>query len=911
MPTAKIQFKGITHNVSDNLCQDGELSECINLRNKNGSLQSVYETKELLKVTGQVYDKVIIHRNGDYANWIGYKYDDGIYWFATNDSEGKPIKAPIRTKLSAIDVTNIEQMGNILIVINTDGMFYFFFKDGGYVAINGFPFPIINIKPVLRSANSNPTTTLTGYTDNDMPDFYVSQILGFPATSTNDLVGAESIKVEMKNLRGMIAELQSKLDDNGWLWGYRMVRYAIRLYDGSYINHSAPILIAPPRGLDEQFITKPSAWDVAIYFVSLYKLQATWAATTDFNNLKGIVDGIDMFISQEIVRPDYDNDYCYRKNTVLTGSVWSVPEIVPSAYVDSDTLEPAPMYRFYDKAAFIDNIKDNSLFYKIKSLSIAELTAGGTGVVIDTKETRDILVTKEQLPDDDYTHNKIIPSATYMYNQKLHTGNIKTTLFGGYSPLLLASQSFASTLKFMFEVQIRTSEGLKNVFSDIVPSGAPISLIHPLIGYPDYRADKITQWGYMGGFLYKREFALAKHNNLNYAYYLNAGLSPINILDIGAMTLVEAAPSDCLEGMKAETTNIETTPEKIKVSKVSNPFYFAAENTYSANSQIVGFRSVNESVSEGTAFGTQPLYVFTKDGIKLMEVGTGSVYYTRMIDGPREVCVSGKSILSLGSGIVFASERGLLYLSGLTVKCISEQLRGLWADNMMSDSKVVKALTDPRISTLDTIKTSCSFDDIFASFLTIEEMAYNDKENEIIVVADTPSGVRFAYVYREGLWHVAQYKIKAFIKSYADLCYLRSDDAANTVIHDLKSETVPMEALIVTRAIKINPNTFKKFNRVFLRSAVRAGNEHYIFPDNVIADDERYQRLLVYGSNDCVRWSLLGGNDINGVIRSLGTRVAHTSCKYVRFVYCGLPWQFSQFDYLELDFEEVMNNKLR
>lgn len=910
MPTAKIPLLGISNAESDNMAPDGTMSELINFRHKDGSVQPVYETKQVISIAGLSYDKEFVHRNAGYANWIGYNTDGGIYWFATGIGSEMAKKTPVTTISETLKVVNIEQMGNIVIITNDEGITYLFFKDDAYALINSFPFPSINFSPVLRSANANPTLTLTGFTDNEAPDFYIT-IKEPSATDTNtDLATGEYRHKDFTTLKGSIAEMRSMLDKYGWLSGYRFIRYALKLYDGSYIMHSNLMLIKPPRGNDEQFITTYAQGGyypngVMIYFLSLYKIYANFAASPEFESLKGIVTGVDVFITQEITKADLDNELvAWHYNSDGSGGYLETTEKVPTDYVDNNTLTNAPMYRFYERTSFMEDIKEVSLFYKIKTFTIDEIVTGHpTNLLIELNETQDILPTYEKMVDDDFTHCQIIPSTTCMYNSKLHIGDLKTKLFKGFSPDRFVRYPNTGTPDSMclFEVKIRTSEGIKSVFSDPKNYTASTpSVLSAYLCYPDARAESIIVWIKSSSVWTKQELPLQAHAMLNLAYYIKPDLSDITIsASIATEPTIDEAYT--------------STPEIWKASKISNPFYFASENTYSAGARVIAIRSVNESVSEGTAFGTHPLYILTSEGVKLVEVGTASIYYTRTTDGPREVCINGKAIVSLKNGLIIPSDRGLVFISGLTAQCITDQLLSRYSDNLISDERIRVALDHKDITRLKKYSNTYSFDSIYGSLLSICETAYNDKENEVLFMVETPYGDNLCYVWSidKNLWHVATYKAKNFIKSYDHLYYVRNDDSQYLNIHDIKTETAPMQAFMITRPVKILPDVFKKIDRAILRSQIRLGSETVVFPDNIDMDSGRTQRFLVYGSNDCIRWTLIGGKDHQGSVRMIGTKCVSVSYKYFRFAYAGTPYQVSKLDAIEVSFNESLTNKLR
>ena len=451
MQTVKIPLMGITHATSDNMSNDGEMSELLNLRHKDGSLQPTYEAKKIIGLDVD-YDKLFIHSNANYENWIAYRSDTGqIMWVASKTDKITLKETPL-VLLTTQGFTSIEQIGNLITIIEETGIRYLYFRDGMYNLIDlDRAFRNIRFRPQSRSINENPaqeTRTTTNLNDHqrivnyprpDRGDYLVS-LMGDTNEIDSDLPqnvrGKKSLDTA---LLGAINKTKAVADENGWLHGVRYIRYAVRLYDGSHILHSAPILIIPPRGIDKEEIVTQYAIDgetlKRIYFLSVYKLIMEWDAV-DLSSLDGIVSAIDVFMSQSIDKVDYNDPYVYLYNAEVGAPMeYETVNIIrhqTRTAAETTTEYPnTPLWRFKENEDFMDNLKSESLFYKVMELSIDQLSTQGE-TNLDTANTRDILVTNERLSDDQYSHNKYTASASFVYNSKLHIGNIKSHLYHGY-----------------------------------------------------------------------------------------------------------------------------------------------------------------------------------------------------------------------------------------------------------------------------------------------------------------------------------------------------------------------------------------------------------------------------------------------------------------------------------------------
>ena len=112
-------------------------------------------------------------------------------------------------------------------------------------------------------------------------------------------------------------------------------------------------------------------------------------------------------------------------------------------------------------------------------------------------------------------------------------------------------------------------------------------------------------------------------------------------------------------------------PNKIYTSEINNPFHFPVLgiNTIGTGT-ILGISSAVKALSEGQ-FGQFPLYAFTSEGVWALEVSNTGSYSARQ-PVTREVCINTNSITQIDNAVLFATNRGIMLISGSTAQCISE-----------------------------------------------------------------------------------------------------------------------------------------------------------------------------------------------------------------------------------------------
>ena len=206
----KIPLKGIT---TTPVYEDGDMISLVNLRNKAGALEPV-PPKELLMALDMAYNLVVVHQLPDGSRkWICVEAYD--IWVVTTSG---------KTKIGAVEdpIVSIEQMGNLLTFITISRMYYALYDGVEYDYLGSIPeLPQINI---LTTGVSNKTSE-------------------YPA-------GTGSENFQERSIAQLNVALQKCYTDDGIaLSDAHFLMIAFKLYDGTYIKHSSPVLILPPYNI--------------------------------------------------------------------------------------------------------------------------------------------------------------------------------------------------------------------------------------------------------------------------------------------------------------------------------------------------------------------------------------------------------------------------------------------------------------------------------------------------------------------------------------------------------------------------------------------------------------------------------------------------------------------------------------
>ena len=231
-----------------------------------------------------------------------------------------------------------------------------------------------------------------------------------------------------------------------------------------------------------------------------------------------------------------------------------------------------------------------------------------------------------------------------------------------------------------------------------------------------------------------------------------------------------------------------------------------------------------------------------------------------------------------------------------------------------------RGLLDVSFTDLYKHLTVFTFEEFFQTFLVNCDIGYNHIEDEVILSGrftyqtanDTP--VCFVLNLESGLWHKATYNVNGFIPDFPKLYGFKN--AGYLELYNFNDCVEPLEALFITRSIKFDSTAFKTMQRCVLRGDIMAGmidlnGNPSIYSHEDIWTGTKYNRLMVYGSQDSILWRFIGGIDKGGTMHDLGTKTWGVTCKYFRVVYAGNPFYGSRFDFLEFLVSEKYAEKPR
>lgn len=672
--------KGITNVPSDALCSDNALEESLGMVYDNGEhrvIQKPLKMTDLVKDSLGNYIKMgavkyvhkyanetryitwpeIVTENGSQVNKIGAYILDNV-----NNTLVREETLDINIPYYAGDL-KVESVGKTLIVSHEEGMQYFLLKEGKYNPIGSkLPEPKFDFWLKGNSNGGYEKYCVKSHGDADGMIEETSSTVHTPKKLITDKEGEYSDLVVGLYSKNLVKVAEKK----GFCEPF-FIRYAIRMFDGTYTNISNPILMFPSVSMNSFASYIGSDNTHAIELLTYYK-KLWFNQTEDMSDWSDIIDGIDIFVSdgihiyetstdeifEKLAASSYVGDGVFRDEK--TGSALSIYQrFMPYA---------SSMFEWYfyclkkkDENDIISEIQSTSNFYKVASLGLSSHTDYEDMAEYITAYTLENLTTQTSIESDDYySRCEIYPDFMYSYNSRLNVANIKRSFFEGFQFFM----PWDNERDYQYDafVTIKTDSGtfvIHKFYSTNQKQGY-------YFYYPDSRATNVV---IKRGNTTILDAKLKEHPSLNGAYYF-AGLPGIT--------------PPAIDKTAGGSTNTSTNPKELLPnylvqSEVNNPWVFKAEGYFEVGTnKIIGMSSITQALSEGQ-FGQFPLLVFSESGIWALTVASTG-YYSSIHPISREVCNNNKSITQTDGAVFFSSEKGLMVVVGSQVKCVSEQLSG-------------------------------------------------------------------------------------------------------------------------------------------------------------------------------------------------------------------------------------------
>lgn len=901
----EIKYNGYSASPSDYECLDGDLSLSMGAIQEDGAIKPVLPPSLELQLE-QGESVKFIHKTASFTNYI-----------VCTENINKALYINSRTKerhdigLLIGTLTHFNAIGNTLLAFTDAGIYYYLWVGNGYKSL-GNHIPDVEISfglvghPRLFSLSDESKSTFNIEFDR------ISMHKLFDEFSENNKTRiTEQI---MSKMNKFVA--QETINKGRFCFPF-FVRYALRLYDGSLVCHSAPILMNPStkaapivlwkRANGEEGYTSAEC-DIMLVASTLdYRV----IRNTDSYILKDwsdIVKSIDVFISKPIYTYDQDgkitsfedaDNYTTKfigrlhadnpttdNNTLAEDKLigqfvskdflnyyceWEYSRIY-SMYYSENREYPSTTFHlpeFPDKKVR-EALQNTSSFYKLCSIEVSEAieTNQRKNIIVDNDFLKS-LVNREVMTDDYLTHDTLYADYSFVYNNRINLSGLRRKPFDGFlaqSMFAYCNQKFnwkknGSILDIQvshihiddYTIEVYIKENGENYK---VTSRTHYNDAYELVLFNSVEL-QVTENGITSTRMSKSSFGC-------YMFYPNANAYKMVIYNHAQPCyMVDLKPHEFLNGAYAlldydlvreknftslpdiqgpilpigpEASFPIPVPNKIYTSEVNNPFYYPVLGINAVGTgRILGICAAAKALSEGQ-FGQFPLYAFTTEGVWALEVSNTGTYSAKQ-PITRDVCINADSITQIDTAVLFATDKGIMYISGSTVQCISDALN---AKDIFSITELPKPNAIIEIYNKKTDDSEkISIDDItilpFRDFLKNCRMIY-DYANQRIIIYNTTALYAYIYSLKSKTFGMMRSDITHSVNSYPDaLAMCKEEKMVNFSVPIEKKTT----SLIITRPFKIDdPNIFKTLNTIIQRGMFHSGHVSQI----------------LYGSNDLYHW---------------------------------------------------------
>lgn len=814
-------------------------------------------------------------------------------------------------------INDITSVGNTIIISTSTRMNYALYKDGAYHGLGEkIPEPVVLFKSVYAYDNG------VSEQINIIKDVPIGEYNAQPAVCKFITTGwdyaldgndeTDTRKSEIESLQALnlrvwekVKAMQSKYKKRGYFCTPVLAKTALRLYDGSYIYETSPILLG--AGYDSSMVAKGTtivtstsgASYITITLPNIYKATAI-VQNWDEGLWGDIVESIDLFLSTDINTPNLNSDF----SSISPLGSSTVATVTTSDFaLYFDDMSGSKVQKYIE-----DSVIDKGIFYKVASFECDNPEELLTGYdLMSDKELRsqDALLLQEQLAADSNGGVGVLASKIMVYNNRLLAFDCSAELSSGlkiYPTVAITNKSKTSVEQsFCIRYHIRDDIGdthivlgrsldaydFKPLYKEQIGTEQGISTFYPeffgFITHPDSRCYKVD--------ILNGEDVLTltmkPHPHLDCAYCF-FGLST-TLADKYATEQIAILDR---EKFLADENRGYSMSNEVLITNAGNPFYFPLSGRFHFSGDIRGLATTTRALSTGQ-FGQFPLYVFTTDGIWAMTTkDDGS--FSKATPLSREVALD-RRVFPIDQAVIFITEKGVKMLSGSEVQDLSPDMNGRhWI--VEDDAETLLNKYDSWYQLLPPLKDTTPF----MAFMATAECMYDYTGARLIFFNDT-ADYQYVYMLTTGTWHKTMqdldppYKIRNALNSYPNCqACARDQETSETIALDFST---PLDVtsederrcIIATRPFDLEePDVLKTINHLKIRG--------------------QYER---YDSNNKPRVSymLFGSQDGNTFHRL--TSLRGKSWKLFRIIILATLKPTERISWIDVDYESRFNNRLR
>lgn len=518
----KVIFTGLTNSPSDYDCQDGELATCLNLINEDGALHPIHQPvvaeQNITLGEGDVIEFVhkVTHNAEIHSHYIIRKPDDTWYWIEKGEDGTK-----YTIDLNGFLVNAVSAVGNVICFVGDNKTVYAYWKNREYNIFDESLFKYYITITDQMSINTNSYYAASCKFTEDWDTIWKNN--GHFSNTSGVAKSLSASQIVFSGIDALINKQIEEIDQYTFKYlSFGVV--AIKLYDGTYRNISSPFILSP-KFVSNKFIWRDSTKSIGTYF-NAHKHKITVSMNIP-DELKDLILGADIFLSTPETFLNTEETFHTIKNA---------SNFIYDSKMDQDVYSFA--MDFMPKKKIYKTI-DNMSFYLSVSIDANEF-----GTPIQLKR---ITETNQSLSLSDFKKKTFGGKVAYTYNNRLHIGNVKSTIKNAFSTFvdekfeiktnipdgktdmyemylnnrLDLDGSNGMTCDAVIEVTI-SDNGTEKVVYEYTKLQYPLP---PIIAYPDSNATKMTLYlhNIFDNSFFKKTMILHQSETMGMSYFVNLG----------------------------------------------------------------------------------------------------------------------------------------------------------------------------------------------------------------------------------------------------------------------------------------------------------------------------------------------------------------------------------------------------
>ncbi len=939
--------KDITYGImsgetSDYNVNDGILQQAVNVERRGGDYH-VARVPDTPHVTYYNKKPIYIHYTSDRKRFT-------LLLDSADNEIGVIMKGEWKGILTLqYEPSSIHAIGNMLIILSNETNHFVVYKAGSYKYLGTripdvklafravqVPFGYENTHYSDEAAAAGASYYIKGYFRNmrrgistKNSDAYI-QIPNFDYENiqavTDAVKGTERWQKVLNLIFGAFNYTKSEhIDKKGRFIFPVLIRYAIKLYDGSYVNISAPQIsinrddVVNLVAIAQGYKFWPPTVDKGVEFTELkieylsYKIFTSLREYDKLKDFEDIVQSVDIFISEPLY-------------TIETN------DLTPCNFMSGDTV--TGMALVFKERDLFETAKNVSNFYKIASIPFEDFSKHERWMDIfgdsKVKCEKDITnyTTNEVLTETLHSNSRYAISQNLVYNKRLiqkqtkrfiksYEGcNMRDSIIPLYkydtpsdysqgmirgedynqsqtdyyeaNTEMLPSAEYPDYYSYEAELFMKVDNGYKK-YSIVLPKDNIFPIYFPV---EHNKSCKIVVIRSEGKYVYddvtpdverKKYYVFPLENT---QLPCSQVLSKKEIFEHGGWN---DYTTEIYDGVTEDDFVYNTS---LVSSEVNNPFFSKDSNSLVLGSNLIALATSAMEISTGQ-FGQYPLFAFCEDGVFAISVGT---------DGSLQSCVPFSYDTLINKESVSTIDRSLVFITSQGIIQIGDNRQSLLnADSNITydlDNEHQKGIVKSEANGgTPTTMTNLAF------YLTDGARCAYDYAHQRLIVFNPDYDYSYVYSFIGQSWSIITKRFTHALNGY-DNCLLVSKETTTDEdgvmneewkVWDYSSDDFnekKKSGYIITRPFKLdNPDVFKTIKTIIQRGVFKKESVHQ----------------ALYGSRDNYNWAPVWSSKSEYM-----ENVSGTGYKYFRLIVFLNDWtQKESLSGCSIQFEQRETNRLR